>query len=219
MPQDRDNPIRRDLTSVLSPNRIRAVARQTGAVRRRRKVDIAALVYSVVLGFAAGNERSLAGLRRAYERATGVQLVASAFYDRFTAAMARLLRRLAEESLAKLAVSAPKLGRTFKSFRQVLVADGTLLRLHDALEAAFPSVWTHYMRASAKLHVVMNVAGRGAQCIKLTHGSRHDQTTTAPPPSLHNAWSKRNRRRDAGHGDAIRGRPREKGPSSYWPSR
>jgi putative transposase len=174
MPQRRVDPIRRSLTSILSPGRIRAVARKTGAVRRRRKVDIAALVYSVVLGFASGNERTLAGLRRAYERTTGVQLVASAFYDRFSAAMARLLRRLAEESLAKLATTVPTLRRTFKSFRQVLVTDGTLLRLHDALEPAFPSVWTNYMRASAKLHVIMNVAGRGAQSIKLTHGSRHD---------------------------------------------
>jgi putative transposase len=174
MPQDRDNPIRRALTSVLSPNRIRTVARKTGAVRRRRKVDIASLVYSIVLGFGAGNERSLAGLRRTYERATGVQLVASAFYDRFSVGMARLLRRLAEEALAKLAAAVPKLARTFKSFRQVLVTDGTLLRLHDALEPAFPSVWTNYMRASAKLHVVMNVVGRGAQTIKITHGSRHD---------------------------------------------
>jgi hypothetical protein len=52
----------------------------------------------------------LAGIRRSYERATGVQLVASAFYDRFSAPLARLLRRLSEEALAKLANAAPKLG-------------------------------------------------------------------------------------------------------------
>ncbi len=47
--------------------------------------------------------------------------------------------------------------------------------LHNALEHSYPSVFTHYMKASAKLGVVMNVVGRGAKTIAITHGSRHDK--------------------------------------------
>jgi putative transposase len=55
-----------------------------------------------------------------------------------------------------------------------LTVDSALLRLHDALEPFYPSVWTHYMKASAKLTLVMNVVGRGAKTVGLTHGSHHD---------------------------------------------
>jgi hypothetical protein len=69
-----------------------------------------------------------------------------------------------------------------KKFAEVLVVDSTLIRLHDALEPFYPSVWTHYMRASAKLCMVMNVVTRGAKSIKITRGSRHDVKTLVIGP-------------------------------------
>jgi IS4 transposase len=169
-----DTSLRRSLTSVLPPRRIRTLARELGAVRRQRKVDIVALVYSLTLGFAVGNRRSLAGLRRTYERATGTTLAPSAFYGRFTNELALLLQRLVSEALAKLSRKAPRLAGTFGAFEQVLVADSTIIRLHDALEAAFPSIWTNFMRASAKLTVVMNVIGRGTKRLQVVAGRVHD---------------------------------------------
>ena len=59
--------------------RLRALARARGAVVRVRKVDIVALFWTVVLGFGVGEERSLAGLRRAYQRTTGQRLEESSF--------------------------------------------------------------------------------------------------------------------------------------------
>jgi len=76
--------------------------------------------------------------------------------------------------MAALAKRRQRLGRRFRSFREVLAVDGTLIRLHDALAPHYSSVWTHYMKASAKLHMVMNVVGRGARSILLTDGSRQD---------------------------------------------
>ena len=107
MPRHRDSQIRRELTSLISPRRIRAVARELGAVRRRRKVDVVALVYSLVLGFATGDRRSLAGLRRAYERVTGTCLAPSAFYDRFTPQLASLMKRLLAEVLKRINAQRP----------------------------------------------------------------------------------------------------------------
>jgi hypothetical protein len=51
---------------------------------RERRVDIAALVYTWVLGFDRSAKRTLASFRRAYAIATGTTLARSAFYDRFT---------------------------------------------------------------------------------------------------------------------------------------
>jgi hypothetical protein len=70
-------------------------------------------------------------------------------------------------------------GRSCKSvfapLREVLAVDCMVLRLHNALEPFYPSTFRHYMKASAKVCVVMNVIGRGAKTVTITHGSRHDR--------------------------------------------
>ena len=103
MAKREDTSVRDSLTRLLPPVRIRRLAVETGALKRRRKVDVAAFVYSIVLGFAAGGERTIAGLRRSFERATGERLAPSAFYGRFTAPLVRLLERLVAEGLTRLA--------------------------------------------------------------------------------------------------------------------
>ena len=174
MAQLRDSQIRRSLTTLIAPRRVRALARELGVVRRRRKVDVVALVYALVLGYAASAQRSLAGLRRAYQQATARRLAPSAFYDRFSVRLARLLKQLVHESLQQLAAQRPRLQGVLRTFEQVLVADGTVIRLHEALAPAFPSVWTHHMPASAKLHVVMNAVGRGPSRVRISQGRRQD---------------------------------------------
>lgn len=166
--------IYKSLTSLLSRRRVVELAERLGVIRRQRKLDIVALVYSLVLGFGDADRRTLSGMRRAYLRGTGVRLAPSSFHARFTAGLVELMRMLVVEGLGQLARYRPKLRGVFAPFQEVLAIDSALLRLHDALEPFYPSVWTHYMRASAKLGVVMNVVGRGAKTVKVTHGSQHD---------------------------------------------
>jgi IS4 transposase len=166
--------IRDSLTSIMPTVTIRRLAKKTGAVKRKRKVDIVAFIYSLVFGFSVGSKRSIAGMRRTYERSTGTRLVPSAFYSRFTEPLVKLLELLVANALKKLSAKKPRLQGVFKNFREVLACDGTILRLHNALEEFYPSIWSHYMKASAKLHVVMNVVGRGAKTIKIAGGSTHD---------------------------------------------
>ena len=155
--------IHQALTSLLPRRRVRRLAEQLGVVRRTRKLDIVALVYSLVLGFAAGDRRSLTGLWRVYLRATGTRLAPSSFYARFTGALTDLMRTLSLDALNSLAVERPTLRHVFAPFREVLAVDSALLRLHDALESVYPSVWRHQMKASIKLGMVMNVTLRRAQ--------------------------------------------------------
>ena len=168
--------IRDALTSVLSPQFIRHHAAALGAVKRRRKVDVVALVCTLVLAFARGRKRSLASLRRAYSAATGTTLAASAFYDRFTPPLATLMQKLTERALAKLAQGGTKKRRAFGVFAKLLIADGSLVRLPDALERHYPSVWTNHTRASAKVHVLMNGTTRTPDHVQIAPGSTHDLT-------------------------------------------
>lgn len=162
------------LTSLLPRRRIRLLAQRLGVIRRRRKLDIVALVYALVLGFSSGERRTLSALRRVYLRTTGTRLAPSSFYARFTNGLVKLMRALTLEALETMARARPKLRGVFAPFVEVLAVDSALLRLSDALQAFYPSVWSHYMKASAKLTVVMNVMGRSAKSVSLTHGSHHD---------------------------------------------
>ncbi len=176
MPKKTNSPIRDAIESVLAPVRINALARQLGVVKRQRKVDIVVFVGAVVLGFATGAQRSLAGMRRAYERCTGQMLAPSGFYVRFSREFVQLLKRLVEEAMAELQQRSPKLKHVLGRFEQVLAADGSLIKLHENLVKRYPSVFPNKMGAGAKLHVVINVAGRSARSVQLVSGSRHDVT-------------------------------------------
>ena len=162
------------VATIIDPRRIIELARTLGVVQRQRKVDVVGLVRALTLGLSAGGQRSIALLRRAYERSSGQTLAPSAFYDRLTPPLALLLKTLVEEGMAQVDLRSTAMKDSLRRFKQVLVADGSLLRLHAGLARQFPSVWTNYMKASAKLHVVINVAGRSAQRIQLTRGSRQD---------------------------------------------
>ncbi len=166
--------IRRELTSLIPTRQLNFLAHLSGLVRRRRKVDAMALFWTVVLGFGGGRERSLAGLRRAYQKSTGSMLVPSAFYDRFTQSLAVLMRLVVEELLERLQETEAKFGGLLRSFRDVLVTDSTLVKLHDLLERRFPGCRTNHTKAAAKLHVVMSVKGQGPRSVKLTSSRQHD---------------------------------------------
>ena len=166
--------IRRQLTSLISTREINEYARWSGVVRRRRKIEPAALFWAIVLGFAAGGKRSLAGMRRAYETSTGTQMVPSVFYDRFTKALAAFFRTIVGVLLERVEQATPSLKGILQAFRDVLVTDSTLVRLHALLERSFPACRTNHTKAAAKLHVVMSVKGRGMRSVKLSSGRQHD---------------------------------------------
>ncbi len=67
--------IHRELAGLIPTRQLNFLARLSGLVQRRRKVDPMALFWTVVSGFGAGRERTLAGLRRAYQQSTGATLV------------------------------------------------------------------------------------------------------------------------------------------------
>ncbi len=77
--------VRETLKSLFSDQRLNALAKATGFVKRQRKVKAVSFFWTLVLGFGTGSARSISGLRRAYQRSTGMTLVPSAFYDRFNA--------------------------------------------------------------------------------------------------------------------------------------
>ena len=174
--------IRQTLTTLLPKAEIERLAHESGAVRRRRKVDASAMLWTVLLGFGTGRERTLAGLRRTYERVTGKSLVPSSFYDRFNTELARMFRAVLRELMTKLAASEVRYGGVLEGFRDVLVADATVVKLHRLLARRFPGTRKNSSPAAAKLHLVMSASGTGAHKVKVTGERANDHRTLQMGP-------------------------------------
>ena len=174
--------IRQTLTTLLPKAEIERLAHECGAVRRRRKVDASAMLWTVLLGFGTGRERTLAGLRRTYERVTGKSLVPSSFYDRFSKELARMFRSVLRELMTKLAENEVSYGGILEGFRDVLVADATVVKLHRLLAQRFPGTRKNSSPAAAKLHLVMSASGTGAHKVKVTGERANDHRTLQMGP-------------------------------------
>src|SRR6185503_10288516 len=87
-----------DLTRVLSTlipdSLLESSARAANLVLRNRKLDVIALFWTLVLGFADAKKRKLSALRRSYEARTGVTVVPSSFYDWLTPRLVAYFKRV-----------------------------------------------------------------------------------------------------------------------------
>ena len=166
--------IRGELSSLVPTRRLKELAEETGAVQRQRKVKIVDLFWTLVLGFGTGKEKTFAGLRRLYEVGARQRIVPSAFWDRFTPELGQFLKRVAEEVMTKTCEASTELQGCLEGFRDLIVTDSTVIRLHEMLEGAFAACRTNHTKAAAKLHVVMSVLADGPRKVKITSERRND---------------------------------------------
>jgi IS4 transposase len=166
--------IRKNLNRLVPKRKLEALAKETGAVKRERKVGIVPFFWTLVLGFATGKERTLAALRRAYGKTTGTTLAPSAFYDRFTGGLVKLMKRVLGDVIEKVAEPSRDLRGALAAFKEVLATDSTVVRLHKLLKAKWPACRTNHTLAALKAHVILSVVGHGASSVKVTSERVHD---------------------------------------------
>ncbi len=159
---------RRSLRKLFPNTVLRGWARETGALCRRRKVDPVELFWVLTLGFGLGRDRTLAGLRRSYEKATGKTLAPSSFYKRFTPGLTEMMRLAVVRALEVGTGTERALSGPLANFRDILITDGTVIRLHKLLASRFPATRTNVTEAAAKMHVLMSVARAGKGTVKIT---------------------------------------------------
>ena len=166
--------IRSRLKGLISSQLLGKLARESGFVKRLRKIDPVKFFWTLVLGFATGRERQIAGLRRAYQGSTGTHVVPSSFYDRFSPSLVTYLKLVLGHLVDTVAAPTHALRGTLKWLKDLLVIDATVIRLHHVLKNAFAACRTNHTQAAAKLHVVMSVLGRGPHTVKITSERTHD---------------------------------------------
>ena len=166
--------IRQFMNRCFPPQRLGQIARKSGAFSRQRKIKAVPFFWTLVIGFGAGSELTIAGLRRYYQSLTGTTIVPSAFYDRFTSGLVEFLRMVLGAILESARQARESGAGILSNFVDTLAMDATVIRLHPLLEKAFPSAWTNHTKASAKLEVVMCVKDASLRSVKITEGRRHE---------------------------------------------
>jgi putative transposase len=161
-----DASVEQVLTALFPTEWIEQQARILGVVRRMRKIHPAALFWTLVLGFGTGVHRGIGSLRRAFCQAVGMQVARSSFYERFTPQLVGLLQAAVMMGSEALVGTQLSQGGLLEIFRDVVIADGTVLTLWDLLKETFLACAQG--KAAAKLHVVLSVFGHTATQIKLT---------------------------------------------------
>lgn len=174
MAREKTIAVRESLCKLFPARGLRSLARESGAVVRQRKVDIVVLFWTLVLGFGVGEGRTLAGLRRAYERASGQRIEESSFYDRLNAGLVVMLKAALERAFSALTDIPRALQGPLSGFRDLLLTDATVIRVHDLLAKDFPACRTNHTQAAVKLHTIMSVTGASRHSVRMTGERRHE---------------------------------------------
>ena len=165
--------IMRRLTTLFPSEFLEEHAEELGVVERNRKTQMPALVWSFVFGFAAGESRTLAGFRRSYNATADETLSPGGFHQRLTPSFAAYLRDLVERGIDEVAVP-DAVDVDVDRFRDVMIADGTVLRLHRFLSEEFEP--RRGEQGGARLHLLHNVTEQTIDRFSVTDEKAHDST-------------------------------------------
>ncbi len=156
------------LTRLFPEDFIRNTASETGFIQRERKIDPVILFWVIVLGFGVNFLRTIRGLKRKYETESDIQMSISSFNDRFTPTMERFLKECVTHALEYQAQEpCLKLGAKLKNFRDILIQDSTIIRLHESLAKLWPAARSKKIAAGLKLSCVVSAVADGVKTVRI----------------------------------------------------
>jgi len=100
---DDEHLLERELCAIFPPEWLREKARDTGLIKRERKIDPVTMFWVLTLGYGTFLQRTLASLKRNYETASNRALSDSSWYYRFTPELVAFLRECVTRGLEYLA--------------------------------------------------------------------------------------------------------------------
>ena len=156
------------LTRLFSEDFIRSAAAETGFIQRKRKIDPVILFWVIVLGFGVNFLRTIRGLKRKYENESNTQMSISSFNDRFTPQMEKFLKKCVTHALEYQAQEpCLKLGIKLKKFKDILIQDSTIIRLHESLANLWPSARSKKVAAGLKLSCLVSAVADGVKTVRI----------------------------------------------------
>lgn len=131
---------------------LRQRARELGVTQRHGKIDVYALLVTVILGIAVRGPTAIAQLGHLLSEITGVRLARSSVWDRFTPPFRDLVQHVLDEELRRARARQARPPGVLAGFRDVIAVDATVVKVHDSLAKVWRGTRTNSAKAALKVH-------------------------------------------------------------------
>lgn len=170
--------IEKDLCAMFSPEFLRETAIETGLIKRERKIDSVVMFWVLTLSFGVRLQRTLASLKRSYEKESNHDLSDSSWYYRFTPELVAFLKACVLHGIEYLAQEqCYSLNKKLIKFQDVLIQDSTIIRLHSSLSSLYPAARAKGKAAGLKVAVLVSAVGNRPESITLFSESTNELKT------------------------------------------
>ena len=166
--KSKNNPIAESLLEMFPEDFIRTLAKETGFVKRERKIDPVLLFWVLILQFGVNFKRTIHGIKRCYESTAQVEMSISSFHDRFTPEMEEFLHRCVLHAIEFNTLKVNRrLREKLKDVTDLLIQDSTIIRLHDSLAKKWPAARSSKATAGMKLSCLMSAVSDGPKRVAI----------------------------------------------------
>lgn len=166
------------LTDAFPSEWLRETARTTGLIKRERKIDPVKLFWAFVFTIGVSIQRTLATLKRNYLFTSKGTLSDSSWYERFSPELATFIKECVLHGIEHLAASAHRdVSDRLKIFKDVMIQDSTVIRLHEKLAKTWPATRTRKIAAGVKVSLLVSAFSNSAKSVTI-HGERVSEIKT-----------------------------------------
>ena len=156
------------LVQMFSEEFLRNLARKTEFIKRQRKIDPVIFFWVLTLGFGVDFLRSIRSLERRYETEANIELSDGALYDRFTPELGAFLRECILHAIEFQAQQQSRaLGEKLNGFKDIIIQDSTIIRLHESLADLWPATRSTRVAAGVKVSYVVSTVADGVKSVKI----------------------------------------------------
>jgi putative transposase len=170
--------IEQDLCNVFSTEWLRKTAQETGLIKRERKIKPEIIFWVLIFGFGVRLQRTLASLKRDYEKAANTSLSDGSWYERFTPELVNFLKKSVTHAIEHLAQEQNRLlDEKLSQFQDVLIQDSTIVRLHETLSKKWPAARSRKVAAGVKVSLLVSAIADGPKSVALFAESTNELKT------------------------------------------
>src|SRR5659263_474271 len=150
-PSFKPDVIEEDLCKLFPKEWLRNTAKETGLIKRERKIEAFVMLWTLVFSFGAHLPRNLANMKRKYVKASKKEIAESSWYMRSTPELVEFLKVCGTPAIEQLAleknkVRSEKLGK----FKDVLIQESPIITLQTSAAKKWPAARSKTRGAAVK---------------------------------------------------------------------
>jgi len=160
--------VEQELTRMFESKWIRDTAKESGLIERERKIDPLIMFWTLGIGYGSQLYRTLTELKREYEVRGNVSISDSSWHDRFTPELVKFLRECVIHGIEHISQEPSRiLGKRLASFRDVMIQDSTIIRLHESLADKWPATRSKKVAAGVKVAFLTSAVANSPKSISI----------------------------------------------------